>query len=566
VRDFTQLTLFELPEPEPVVIARELAGNAELRGILATDPRLGSLVRALNPRAKTLGQALAHLSTRKLSSRAHKALREMQKGVADAQAFTLEQELLSLVQATNIKRVKPILEYLGWDGRGGSTLQEAGDHAGITRERVRQVADKVFQRIGRKTFAPALDRVLASISDPVMEADDVERKWTKRNLTATNFRVEGVLQAAELLRGDCRFRVRELEGRRLLVSESGDRAITVARKVALKTCKRFTVMSLRDLAARVASENTRGGAFDLALAIESLPGFAWLDKSSGWFWIKDREGRLAKRIRKILSVAPRISLNELRSGIARDHRMAGFAPPKQRLAELCRLFGFQVHDGQVVTDLSLDWTKVLGATERTMVRVLRQAGGVLSRESFERKCLENGMNRHTFFQYLSYSPVISRYAAGIYGVPGAKVEPGLTEELRPRRSNRQVLRDWGYLPDRRVWVGYRLSSSAMTLGILSLPTGMTRLINGDFIIRTAAHEEMGMLRCKGSRAWGLKSLIERRGLEPNDFLMLTFNLRLREVLTAYGPEELWDNPVEEERHTGSTLEKSSSAVLRVSVS
>jgi hypothetical protein len=546
VQGYTQLTLFSLPESEHIAIARKLLGDNRAGGISSSDVRFAKNVRALDSSEKNLRAILERLMARKRipPARSIKALRNLNAAITEAQSLPVERELYSLVKATGVKRVDAVLRYLGWDGRGGATLQEAGDESGITRERVRQIAGKVVSQLARKTYAPTLDRTLATLSESVVLADDAERRWRENGLTEVHFNAEGIIEAAKILKRNCRFKIRPLENHRFIVDESGDKLIASARRTVRRTCKRFTVMSLRDLQARVSPHGECPEA-DLALAVEGMSGFAWLDRSSGWFWIDEGYSRLLQRIFKILSVSTEVSLGELRSGVARDRRMAGFAPPVRVLANLCRSVpGVRVENELVIADPPLDSSKRLGKVERTFASILRQAGGLLAREVFERRCLERGMNRNTFNQYLSYSPIISKYGRGVFGIRGAAVEAGIVEHLRKRVPNQDVLRDYGYTTDGRIWLGYKLSTGTVASGVVTIPANMSRYIQGDFALKSESGEKLGRLRCQGQRAWSLKPVVQRRGLEAGDFLMLTFALDRREALIGYGPEELWDELVD----------------------
>jgi len=457
-----------------------------------------------------------------------------------ARGLLLEDELRELVRTAGVARVDPVLRYLGWDGRGGSTLQVAADEAGITRERVRQLAAKVADRLGPHTFAPVLDRAVACFSTPLRPLEQVERTLLASGITGSSFRAEGVIRAAELLRGPVSLRVAELDGDRVLVDERTERAIHTIRRLADKACRRWTVMSLLDLEAQY---RERGGRVDLDLrrVVERVPGFSWLDEASGWFWIHKRRSRLLNQIRKILAVAGKIALGELRAGIARHHRMQGFAPPKHVLAALCCAVGYRVEGETVIADPPLDWVEVLADVEKTMVGVLQEAGGVMGRDEFERRCVAADMNRNTFYQYLSYSPIVARYAPGVYGLRGIEVQPGVVEGLRraPRRGD--VLQDYGWTGDAKIWLGYRLSENTVASGVVSIPANMRRFVDGEYVLEGEGGERLGRLRCRESSAWGLGPLIARRGLEAGDFLMLTLDQRAHVARVGYGTEAPWED-------------------------
>jgi hypothetical protein len=55
-----------------------------------------------------------------------------------------------------------------------------------------------------------------------------------------------------------------------------------------------------------------------------------------------------------------------------------------------------------------------------MVDVLREHGPIMPKAKLEELCVEKGLRRDTFSIHLTYSPVIARYATGVYGLRGAR--------------------------------------------------------------------------------------------------------------------------------------------------
>ena len=88
-----------------------------------------------------------------------------------------------------------VFRKLGIDGNGGSTLEEAGDDIGLTRERVRQLVQKFVRHLGGRgrLYLPTFDRVVATmVSLSPAPANLVEARLVDKRLTAKRFRLEGV--------------------------------------------------------------------------------------------------------------------------------------------------------------------------------------------------------------------------------------------------------------------------------------------------------------------------------------------------------------------------------------
>jgi hypothetical protein len=112
----------------------------------------------------------------------------------------LETELRSLA-ATGLRNrnLEIVLALWGWTGEVPRTLQSVGESFGLTRERVRQIANKyerVYRR--RKTFLPSLERVLRFTARHVPAiADDIEKELQARRLTLSRFRLEAIIECAK---------------------------------------------------------------------------------------------------------------------------------------------------------------------------------------------------------------------------------------------------------------------------------------------------------------------------------------------------------------------------------
>src|SRR6266852_4446510 len=112
---------------------------------------------------------------------------------------TLERELRSLLGTGRNARIAA--RYYGFDGRGGATLQAVGNEIGVTRERIRQIVAAASQGLSTgRSASPALDRTIAFVADHMpAAAGEIEAELRSQRLTSSLFRLEGVIEAAELL-------------------------------------------------------------------------------------------------------------------------------------------------------------------------------------------------------------------------------------------------------------------------------------------------------------------------------------------------------------------------------
>ena len=336
--------------------------------------------------------------------------------------LTLEKELRDLLGTGRNARIAA--RYYGFDGRGGESLQTVGNEIGLTRERVRQIVTAASERLCTGwPVSPTLDRTIALVVDRMpAAAGEIETELRSQRLTSGLFRLEGVIRAAELLGRRPPFSITEVKGERLVHARGIPSVDTIVR-IARPIIARRGMATVSNVVANV--RKVEPGACDRNLVVSALAclgGFHWLEQSAGWFWLSDNSNnnRVLNRIRKILSIANPIKISELRAGVARDYRMKGVSIPKRVLLEFCRQApGLRVNDKVVKAEPAVNSDDVLSQVERDIVHILSEHDGTMAASEFKSVCLGMGVNRRTYYQNLVSSPIISRYAGGLYGLIGS---------------------------------------------------------------------------------------------------------------------------------------------------
>ena len=193
---------------------------------------------------------------------------------------------------------------------------------------------------------------------------------------------------------------------------------------------------------------------DVVTVLSHLSDIRWLDHNGEWFTIiGTKRNRLSNVVRKVLSVAPKISVSELRGAIKRVHRLDGFAPPTQVLRAFSSSLSFcEVNEGCVIGTTPLAREDTLGEIEQSLYDVLREHGSVMSLNALRDECLQRGMNANSFYQYITYSPIICRLVREVYALVGAEVPPGMVEEISQSTVRGSVMVGNGWTDDGRIWV------------------------------------------------------------------------------------------------------------------
>jgi len=533
----TQAVTGHRTNQQVLVAAHRLAKLKESARIRADDPRFGLMIQSLavpGENLKQIAEEIVRLPTcASLPRLFERHLNDILLKVRASRRLRLEDELAQLLSfEPSPRNRKVVAAYLGWDGKGTHTLEEIGLRHGLTRERVRQITKRFVDSLkAKRSFLPVLDRALQAIAEEIpCSVDRIEGMLRERNFSAARFRYGGVISAAETTQRRWLFVIENVGGVEYAVPCDQGGVAKTSLQLARKSVSHWGAATIEDIAAQVSDHVHRDISTKFVRAILcAQPRFSWLDELSGWFWLRSTaHNALLNQIQKVLSVAPRIHVSELRAGVSRPHRREGFAPPQRVLLAFCaQADGYGIEGNSVLARPPLDYHEVLSDTESIIVDVLREHGPVIQRPKLEELCLGNGLQRDSFYVHLTYSPVIARYAPGVYGLRGTQVPPGLAESMVELRRKTRVLADYGWLPNGKIFASYKLSKGSLSNGIVSIPSAMKSYLQGEFGLLIAEGQSAGRLVIKDTQAWGLGPFFRRRGGEPGDHFQIIFDTRQR---------------------------------------
>ena len=227
-----------------------------------------------------------------------------------------------------------------------------------------------------------------------------------------------------------------------------------------------------------------------------------------------------------MSVAPKISLSVLRSAIKRVHRLDGFAPPSEILKSFCMSLPFcDASDEYVIANQPIPLSETLGEIERSFYDVLQQHGPAMNLSALRDECLQRGMNANSFYQYITYSPIICRLLREVYALVGADAPPGTIEAIPQTSAKASVLIGYGWTDDGRIWISYRLNTSNIRNGVFTLPSTLNGLLSGHFSVQSSGTGSRTVISADGDRLNGLHRPIAIRGGQPDDLITVVFDIR-----------------------------------------
>jgi hypothetical protein len=337
----------------------------------------------------------------------------------------LENELLDLLGGGRDARITA--RFYGLDGLAGETLQSLGNSFGVTRERIRQIVAAASARLRTgRPVAQALDRAIAFVADHipaatgVIDAGVIEAEMRSKGLTASLFRIESLVKAAELMGKRLPFTITRVSGERLVHAQNIPSVLSIVH-LARRVVARYGVTTVSNVVAKLRKKPRGVSSRELVANVLACErSFLWLDSSREWFWSETGINPVLHRIRKVLAVVNLVHASDLMVGIGRSPRMKDFSLPIAVLLEFCRQApGLNICGDTIVAKESINPNEVLSHTERQIVHTLSQNGGTLTVSELNSVCLRMGLNQTTCYLYLVHSPFISKYQHNRYGLIGS---------------------------------------------------------------------------------------------------------------------------------------------------
>lgn len=469
-------------------------------------------------------------------------------------AAFLEEELIHFVEMfSKGKNIPIVTSFFGFDGKGKKTLESTGEKFHITRERVRQITEKFSETVNQSNIAncsclPICENVEKYVINRLpTEAYLIEMELVKKGFTKTTFKLDGLLEAIKLVRGKQPFYFIKIGRTNMAVSCREIKVTKRSTKLILQLSKKlissYGITNIAEIIDQV-FQKTGQTLTDqyVILILSALKNFSWLDESKGWFWLKStRRNRILNVIKKILSVCESINVHELRAGIGRFHRMGCFIPTTRVLLELCKQISWcRVVDNTIYANPPIKVEDALGNQELILYQILKERGPLMASGDFETACCDSGISRNSFYQYLSYSPILARYTTGVYGLRGTNIPPGLAESIAPIKKRNSSATDYGWTKEGNIWIIRRLAPSAIRSTVVSIPTAMRQYLQETFMLKSVDGINFGNLQIKDGYASSIYSFLKRSGCEAGDYLGLTFYLAKKEVVAYIGGEEIRD--------------------------
>ena len=422
--------------------AKKLARSRLAGHILCCDPHISDLCKELLHAAKgcrsgnwlldenaTLQQVALSLLERTwdptVAADMTNTLHQVRRRIAEFARMNLEAELRFNVSTYLNPRDREVLLVLwGWTDEGSRTLQSVGDSFGISKKMVFDIKERFRKRyVRRKGFLPVLERVLRFVARRIPTTVEViETELQASGLTLSHVPLERIVESAEQFGLPVPFVLAQCAAVRVAMEEKDVSVTSLILKHARREISRLGLANELQLSEQLAhSISTPIDPRLVKLVVSAVPGYESLGQ--GWFRSKDiQQTLLPLVVQKVLAVAPRIHVVEMCGAIAYYSLPTKLFPPREVVLRFCRSVADCEVEGEVIIARGRqDPWQIFNKGELAILDAFRAHGPLLSRTQLQDHCAERGVGRHSFRQYAIRTPIIARYARGLYRLRGTEI-------------------------------------------------------------------------------------------------------------------------------------------------
>jgi hypothetical protein len=351
----------------------------------------------------------------------------------------------------------------GIAGEANSTLQAIGDMIGLTRERVRQIADKAMVRFEPvPPPAPLVEQLQAAIT-----------KYAPFQLANPPAALRNILGDSQSLEGADRF-FREVLGQSLVHTKAhgthdtmvivagtaSDDLVQLVRQVSVAMIRQAGAAHVFFVTGAVAAQGLDATLARVIECARMFNGFAWLSEPEGWFWYGNaNDNRARTSAMKVLSVANRtVDIEELYGAMARSRTISSIdrAVPVSMsiplsilqavLAQFSELRRWQSNDFRLACapeEVARTREACLSPSELMIYEVLVQRGGITPRRTLTRELVESGrLEKPTFDLTLFRSPAFKRHDRGLWTLTGFSIAIEAVQAAMTEKEQLQLVDGW----------------------------------------------------------------------------------------------------------------------------
>lgn len=432
-----------------------------------------------------------------------------------------------------------------------ATLNEAGQAADVTRERVRQVTSELATHLKGSDLTKAL-RIAEELVRHSPVAEPIGALLAATGLTRPTLTGAAFLNLLRIVGTS----PMDLVGTDLLVIddwlvEESEVPTMGAMRIASKHTSKYGMTTVEEVRQALATaENPLDGS-DIDRVLRAIPDIHW---HVDWLWLeKERDSphssRLTNTARSILSVNSPQTVASIHEGCRRlwKFRKLDILPPLDAMRAFFDVSPHFVLETDSVTALEpLDYHDILGDVTATIIDVLKSTPHqAMDRHSLHEACIEAGIKRSTIGIWTTYAEWMERVAPNVWGLRGGSPNPGavlaIQESARLRSKAEPHRKQWAWAADGEIVQTMDVTTSLLDTGVLSFEAEVHDVLAGRAlnVMVSGVQVTIAKIGAEHGFSWGWHPALKELAVAKGDVLQIRINIGKSSALILSGGQELW---------------------------
>lgn len=411
---------------------RELVEQAsklpDLESLSPMDPRFGAAFRVATRDCANMAEFLRRAANGEAVFASENAWQEygrhLLRDILDANDMDPQQELASMVTAA-LPRERArdvVMGYFGLDGKGPQRMAQLAERDQTTVQYISGILDRASHEISeaQPVFLPVLSR-LREVQVPAqgMEAADLAAELAKSGLKVSSELLLSLPDMSTRLGISTGLNVLDKHAGLLASGHEGAEHSRQIRLAIARVLRRHGVVTREDLHAELLNL----GVPQEQISLQDIArGLNVLGSDGTWVYNPEWSSkRLDTRIQRMAAVAETVPVSLLHGQIARDLQLRSMLPPAAVLAQYVVARGFaslEQNDDVVRFTPDLTSLEILSPSEKVLLEILNERGGVASRADVQAAWEERDMGWALLNNLGSYSAIIAHIPGGNWALVG----------------------------------------------------------------------------------------------------------------------------------------------------
>jgi hypothetical protein len=350
--------------------------------------------------------------------------RHLLRDIIDADEMTPEGELASMITAA-LPRERArdvVMGYFGLDGNGPQRMAQLAERDDTTVQYISGILDRASHEIteAQPVFLPVLSRVReVQVPAQGMEASDLAAELAKKGIEVSADLLLTLPDMSNRLGISTGLNVLDKHAGLLSSGQEGAEHSRQIRLAIARVLRRHGVVTREDLH----SELLNLGVPQEQISLQDIArGLDVLGTDGKWVFNPDWSSkRLDTRIQRMAAVAETVPVSLLHGQVARDLQLRSMLPPAAVLAQYVVARGFAaLEENDEVVRFATDQTdlEILSPSEKVLLEILNERGGVTSRAEVQAAWEEREMGWALLNNLGSYSAIIAHIPGGNWALVG----------------------------------------------------------------------------------------------------------------------------------------------------